>query len=374
MGPEEIKVTALTSGLRDPSSRFRITQYIEPLSLSRIKVKEFCPFISKYALPNTGFFFLDKLFKVPFFLIKAFSRVPGILNSKITDITWMNRELIAGRHTFERFIDGVRVFDVDDAIWAGGSHVEKSVINIIKNVDVVLAGNSYIAEWCKKFCPEVYVVPTSIDTHKFAPINKSETGDEFVIGWTGTRHTIKYLFDIESALQRFLSLHHDAVLLIVSDACPKREFLQGSKIRWVKWSPDIEASIINEMNVGIMPLPDDEWTKGKCSFKMLQYMACGIPTVVSPVGMNLEVLSLDKIGLGATTDEEWFDSLSILYNDRQLCAELGISGRRVILNKFSIDVISHQIEMIFFDIKKRIYKSNSLLRKKRMRTRSFPNV
>ena len=346
MGTKKITVTALTSGVTDPSSRFRIRQYIEPLVLNGIEVQEYCPRISKYAtLPNylSLFGLLSKLLLI---IPKLISRIPGLINSHITKITWINRELIPGRSSLINLTGGKRVFDIDDAVWVGSERSEKRLQEILKTVDVVFAGNEYLAAWCRQYCSRVYIIPTSVDTKRFTPIAKRNESLNFVVGWTGTKYTINYLYEIEIALKKFLDHCVNASVLVVSDDPPKDSFLEGYKVRWIKWSPEVESLALQEMNVGIMPLPNDEWTMGKCSFKMIQYMASGIPSVVSPIGMNEMILSLDKVGFAASIVDEWVESLSILYNDRELCTEMGKSARQIVEKNYSVDVVSLEIANI----------------------------
>jgi glycosyltransferase involved in cell wall biosynthesis len=351
MGTKKITVTALTSGATDPSTRFRIRQYIEPLALHGIEVREFCPRISKYATLPKCLSGLGVIPKILFFILKILSRVPGLIRSQQTQITWINRELIPGRKSLVNLVGGIRVFDIDDAVWVGSERSEKRIQEILRNVDAVFAGNNYLADWCRPYCSRVFIVPTAIDTSKFVPRRQVEARCDFVIGWTGTKYTIKYLYDIERSLQIFFENYVNVVLLVVSDEKPKDDFLAGYKTRWIKWSTEIEASSIQEMDVGLMPLPNDEWTKGKCSFKMIQYMASGIPSVVSPVGMNEMILNLGDVGIGAVSIDDWVESLSKLYHDRNLCAEMGRTARHFAEKRFSVDVVSCEIANAFRDIK-----------------------
>jgi glycosyltransferase involved in cell wall biosynthesis len=113
----------------------------------------------------------------------------------------------------------------------------------------------------------------------------------------------------------------------------------SSRVDWVKWTERGEVTAIQSMDIGIMPLDDTTWTRGKCSYKMLQYMACGLPVVVSPVGMNAEVLSLGECGYGARTESQWVEGLVGLIEDWDLRQRLGAVGRRVVESNFSIQAV-----------------------------------
>jgi glycosyltransferase involved in cell wall biosynthesis len=114
----------------------------------------------------------------------------------------------------------------------------------------------------------------------------------------------------------------------------------------VTWSPARETSVLQGFDVGLMPLAGGDWAKGKCAFKMLQYMACAVPAVVSPVGMNAEVLAMGDVGLAATTEDEWVEALLTLYRDRDQAAALGRQGRALAERSFSVPVIAPQLAAV----------------------------
>jgi glycosyltransferase involved in cell wall biosynthesis len=120
----------------------------------------------------------------------------------------------------------------------------------------------------------------------------------------------------------------------------------------VRWDAKVEATALQEMSVGIMPLPDNEWTRGKCSFKMLQYMAAGVPAVVSPVGMNKEVLSKGQVGFAVTTDKQWYEALETLYKDKKLQLNMGNTARKVVEEYFSAQKVADSLAGIFKDLVK----------------------
>jgi glycosyltransferase involved in cell wall biosynthesis len=119
------------------------------------------------------------------------------------------------------------------------------------------------------------------------------------------------------------------------------------RIHYLPWSPEIEAQALHAMHVGLMPLPDDDWTRGKCSFKMLQYMSCGKPVVVSPVGMNAEILALGRVGLAAEKETDWYEALEYLYTHRADAQDCGKSGRSVVEAFFSRQVVSEKLSQVF---------------------------
>ena len=207
-----------------------------------------------------------------------------------------------------------------------------------------------MANRLSEYANDVRIVPTAVDIEHYLPKSKPLNGNNFVVGWIGTWGNLKYLDMIEEALGYFLKQKKDAELLIISDRSPRLSKVNTSQVRYIPWSVQNEVKNIQEMNVGLMPLSDDEWTRGKCSLKMLQYMACGVPVIVSPVGMNKDVLSIDEVGLPAATKTEWFDALKFYYSEREDARRLGKNGRAVVEKYYSRQVISKKLASIFREL------------------------
>lgn len=319
-----INVAALTLGERDPSSRFRVRQFIEPLRRRGIKVAEHKLPLSEYRLARHP----------PLGLL---GRLPGVLAARRNDVTWLRRELISGRKTLEPFAGRKRIFDVDDAIWLayGSSFSER----IAEDCYGVIAGNEFIADhYCSQGAPRVWVVPTCVDTDIWRPAESDSHARRpaWTIGWIGTWSNVKYLRRIEGMLADFLAAHAESRLLVVCDRAPAFERLPPEKWRFRRWTQNSETSVLREMDVGLMPLDDSEWVRGKCAFKMLTYMATGLPVVVTPIGVNDELLRKADIGFGARTDDEWHRALQALYADRGRGARMGAAGRRVVEEGYSV--------------------------------------
>ena len=345
-----IKVAALTGGYNIPSTRFRLRQYITPLYEHDIKVIEYCPFNSlQVRLPGP----LSKIrrrYMPPVvaaeLVLNTFARMPGVWGTYKADLTWIERKFLPGFETLCRTTRSPRVLDVDDAVWMSYLMGEKSVIALTKNVDAVIAGNKYLAEWFSKYCKEVYVIPTAIDCERYKPKDRecsTHHQKQFVIGWTGTSVNFRYLKLIEKSLARFMKDYPDAKLLVIADEKPTLRLIPEENISFAPWNPEIEASILSQMDVGVMPLSDDNWTRGKCSFKMLQYMAATVPVIVSPVGMNNDILKMGFIGYSANSDSEWYEALESMYSNHKMRRQMGLNGRAVVEKKYSRPIISAQI-------------------------------
>ena len=347
-----ITVAALTSGKNVPSSRFRIRQHREPLQQLGINVREYIPLISKYAsIQGTSNAAKQKSSRSMFILkkgIKIATRLHGLIGSWKADITWLERELLPGYLTIEPLLKRPFIFDVDDAIWSGKPFGESAAIRIAKRADVIIAGNSYIAEWFSQYVKRIQIVPTAIDIERFVPKLPQDIKPygHFTIGWTGSNSNLKYLYEIENPLHEFIKTHN-AELLIISDQPPAFAHIPPDRIKYIPWSPAFEVKAVQQMDVGLMPLPLNDWTRGKCSFKMLQYMACGIPVIVSPVGMNNDILSMGSVGLSADNNGDWYDGLDYLYNHPDKAYQLGSTGRMIAEKHFSKEKIAAELSRIF---------------------------
>ncbi len=345
-----IRITALTQGRLKPSTRFRVRQNIPKLQELGIYVSEYFPAIdASQGVP----FNLDPWPTIARFPIvaawqglKLGLRIPGIYQAPKSDITWLQRELLPGYLTLERMIASPFVFDVDDAIWLAKKDAAENVSKIASLATAVIAGNQYIADWFSSFNEHVVIIPTAVDISCFTLVKNASKSD-FTIGWIGTRANLSYLEEASPALVEFFKRFDDAVLFIVSDNPPKLPALPENRVRYVPWSESIEVESLHKMDVGIMPLPNNEWTRGKCSFKMLQYMACGIPVVVTPVGMNADILNMENVGFGASSKDEWLCALEFLYQNRTAAREMGATGRVVVAESFSTEVISRKIAEVF---------------------------
>jgi glycosyltransferase involved in cell wall biosynthesis len=281
--------------------------------------------------------------------LKLATRAPGLLGSWRADITWLERDLLPGFLTLEPLLSCPLVFDVDDAIWTSKPFGSSAIKKIAKKADVVMAGNDFLADWFSCCAQDVRVVPTAIDTTRFFPSTegRKKKKEEFVIGWTGTGGNLAYVYSIEKSIGQFLRDHPNSFLHVLSDRQPQFTCVPSSRVRFTQWSFTNEAEIVRSWDVGIMPLPDSEFARGKCGFKMLQYMACGLPVVVSPIGMNREILRKDDVGIAATSGSHWFEALSALYADRTGGEAMGLRGRAVVEANFSTEVVSQMIAEIF---------------------------
>ena len=281
--------------------------------------------------------------------LHAVSRLPAIAASRHSDLVWLERSFVPGLERLTRLLKPPIVLDADDAIWLEGL-AGRSTPTLAARVDAVIAGNRYLADWFSQYCQRVYIVPTAVDCRRYLTPARPGPRHGVVLGWTGTSGNFGYLTAIQPALARVLREVPGASLLVVADRPPELPLLAGRPVTFERWSEAAEVSALHRMDIGLMPLADDPWTRGKCSFKMLQYMAAELPTVVSPVGMNKEVLGLGESGLEALTTDDWTEALLTLAADPDRRRAMGKVGRAVVERHFDVPVVAAHIAAAFRDV------------------------
>lgn len=315
-----------------PSARFRVRQLIPALSRLGVDVHEFVPLISRYPPPQ-------KWLRPMWALAALAGRLPAVMATHAYDGVLLQRELLSTLITLEPFTKRPRVLDVDDAIFLhrGGKHAKQLALQS----NLIICGNDFLAERFALWNKNVVVIPTAVDTQRYIPRKGSyDLESKLVVGWTGTSGNFRYLYQIETALERVLKALPNVVFRVIADKQPLFQGILKERLDFIRWSPETEVTGIQSMTVGIMPLANTEWERGKCSYKMLQYMACGIPVVVSPIGMNVQVLALGEAGLGASSQNEWVDALLSLLLDERERYRMGKVGRCIVEDHFSIEVVA----------------------------------
>lgn len=348
-----LDVCAITSGHSMPSARFRVRQHIEPLAQLDIAVTECTPRVPQ-AMPMPGpLARVRRRHLAPlaaaWSMAHALSRIPALWTGTRSDLAWVERTFVPGLEGLARLVRAPIVLDIDDAVWLEGL-VGRAAPQLAQLAAAGIAGNVFLADWLSQHCRRVHVVPTAIDCERFSPgtPQSSAAPDRPVVfGWTGTSGNFPYLERIAPAVRAALDVLPGALLHVVADRRPPLSEVPASRIRFERWTPAREAAALRAMDVGLMPLDDTDWTRGKCSFKMLQYMATGLPTVVSPVGMNVEVLAHGESGVAAATPAAWTEALVSLARDAALRARLGRTGRAVVLAHYDVPVIAARLARVF---------------------------
>jgi len=235
------------------------------------------------------------------------------------------------------------VFDFDDAIFLHYTYI--SPVNrylrllkfpgktgaICRLASHVIVGNSYLADYASTYNKNVSIVPSTVDTQSYTIDPARRPSDPLVIGWTGSYSTIQYLDSLRTTLQQ-LAKRVRFKLRVVGVA---NYSIEGVDVESFPWSSETEVEDLRPIDIGIMPMPEDDWTRGKCGMKALQFMGLGIPTICSPVGVNSTIIRPNENGLLASTDSEWSEALMGLLGSETLREALGQAGRQTIEANYS---------------------------------------
>ncbi len=327
-----MKIAALTQGQSIPSARFRIRQLIEPLQSTGIRIDELVGRPGAYPPPGTA----DRLGWAAAALGDTARRV---WRSRRYDTCIVQRELISTLPSLESWTGRPMVADIDDAIWLNrGGHAARHLANA---ADHIVVGNNFLAEHFGRYGKPVSVIATAVDVERFRPAARHPAAPR-VIGWSGTWGGYEYFEPLQDALAALLRRHPDWRLRFVSDRPPTLERLPAAQVEYRPWSPDTEAALSADMDIGLMPLDDSLWSLGKCSYKMLLYMACGVPVVATDLGMNRDILAMREVGLGVRTPQDWADALETLIGDDAQRQRMGRAGRDLVVERFSLPTVADQ--------------------------------
>jgi len=273
------------------------------------------------------------------------------------DLVYILREAaLLGPPMFEKLIHQQRVpmvFDFDDAIFVSYRSPSNGYLSYLKFASKtrsicrmashVMVGNPYLAEYARKVNDQVTVIPTTIDTEKYRVPPRKESSGPPVIGWTGSYSTVQHLDTLRGALKKLAATESFRLRVI---GTPSYE-CAPVEVEAMQWQADTELDDLAAIDIGVMPLPDDKWSKGKCGLKALQFMAMGIPTVCSPVGVNTDIIQDDQNGFLASTEDEWVDKLSRLLRSRELRERLGQAGRTTVEQNYSAITQTPRVYEIF---------------------------
>ncbi len=215
------------------------------------------------------------------------------------------------------------VYDIDDAIYLPTARDEARTAAMVQAATRVVVSAPELATYCERLGASTVRIPTPVDTDRFSP-GPASPAAPLVVGWVGSPTTTPYLREIEGAVARLAAERPVRVLLVGDDASVA---FPGVDVERAPWNYEDEPALLRRMHVGVMPLPDTPWTRGKAGYKLLLYMATGLPVVASPVGVNPEIVRDGETGYLARTEEEWYRALRRLAADADLRAALGRAGR-----------------------------------------------
>ena len=333
-----------------PSQRFRFEQYFNLLQRHGYDYS-----VQSFLNSSDWRFFFKPgktLIKIRVLGSGFIKRFIVLFKSLMYDFVFIHREASPlGPPIFEWVLAKVLkkniIYDFDDAIWLTDRQDESPIIRALKwrsKVDLICkwsykvsCGNEYLCNYAAPFNKNVVCNPTTIDTEDmhnpslFEEINSEQK--KVRIGWTGSHSTLKYLTKIESVLQKILNRYPSVEFIVIADREPA---LILPLVTFIPWNPDAEMEDLMRFDIGIMPLPDDEWANGKCGFKALQYMALERPAIASPVGVNTKIIDHGIDGFLCRSDEEWEEALKTLIEDPNLRKSMGKSGRKKVIESYSV--------------------------------------
>ncbi len=331
---------------RSPSQRFRFEQYIRFLEEHGYSFR--FSYLLNEKQDRSYYHAGSYLRKLQIVISASAKRIRETLNAHKYDLVFVQREaFMLGTPFFEQAI-GARVpmvFDFDDSIWLQNVSEGNKKLAFLKNAaktskiiqkaSLVLAGNQYLADYAKKYNQEVVIVPTTIDTQSYQ-CNSAQLNDKrpICIGWSGSFTTIEHFETALPVLKKIKEKYKDGVrFMILGDG---NYYCKELDTQGLAWKAQTEVEDLCKMDIGIMPLPDTEWAKGKCGLKGLQYMALGIPSLMSPVGVNIDIIQNTKNGFLPSSEEEWVLYLSQLIENPGLRQKIGEAGRETVVEKYSV--------------------------------------
>jgi glycosyltransferase involved in cell wall biosynthesis len=300
----------------------------------RFRVKEFIPFFEQNGVSV-------RLVRVP---EGPAARVRTLWSLRDFDVVVIQRKLLTPFDLFlvRRWTKRV-IFDFDDAIMYRSSRHKnqssrqrmKRFANMIRSVDAVTAGNSYLAEQAARFIDRdrIFIVPTVVDVTEYGVKDYTHDSNEFIVGWIGSSSTLHYLASIAPALQKAAGRLDNLRLKIV---CDRFIDIDGVQVIKKPWRPEDVSEDLTSFDVGVMPISDDPWTRGKCGLKVVQYLAAGVPAIASPVGINRDLVVPGETGLWAETLDDWEERFITLARDKDLRVKMGRAGRRLVEERFSL--------------------------------------
>jgi glycosyltransferase involved in cell wall biosynthesis len=334
-----------------PSQRFRLEQWAPYLAEEHSITLDFAPFESKELA--------DILYKPGRYPAKAmlvlrdFIRRSRVLSdARPYDAVVIHREAaLIGPAFYERLLAWTGkplIFDFDDSIWSHAQqmrhgnfsrlHFFGKTRTICRLASAVSAGNAFLADYARHVNDNVSIVPTSIDLVNYPVQPEPAAGRPFVVCWTGSTSTLAHFEFAREPLESLAQLIPLKVKVICNE--PPQRPIAGADTCFVRWSQEREAEEIGDSHVGIMPLPDDEVTRGKCGLKALQCMATGRPVVVSDVGVNTEIIAHGVNGYLASTAQDFVDALLQLAKSPARRAAMGREARRTVEERYSAEAVA----------------------------------
>lgn len=339
-----------------PSQRFRFEQYLDDLNDGSLSI-EIHPFLSQKTWSKL--YLEGSFFSKAFGILGSFWRRFLLLFKLISaDYIFIHREAsMIGPPLFEWLISKVLrkkyIFDFDDAIWLPNYSQTNAKFHrlkaywktkwIIKWAGNVTAGNEYLKNYAAQYNKNAQIIPTTIDLLNVHNVKTDYTATPINIGWTGTHTTMHYLDELVPVIEE-LEKEFQFTFTVISNQAPDFNL---KSLRFVKWNKETEIEDLSKLSIGVMPLIDNQWAEGKCGFKGLQYMALGIPAILSPVGVNKNIIENGKNGFLCATPEEWKNQLISLIKSEELRKKIGSEGFKTVHERYSVQANLPKYQKLF---------------------------
>ncbi len=353
---DRLSVLAATRyGPLGASSRMRIYQYVDALAEFGVDLR-----VSELIDDRAVAFFYQHGWRPVGPRIRSYAkRIVLVWREQNASILWVEKELLPWlpygvEHTLLVHAHKPLVLDYDDAIfhmydrnrfWLVQRALGKKIGALMEMATTVTVGNSYLAARALAAgAHNVEIIPTVVDLRRYPVCVKAEQ-EGLKIVWIGSPATSKYLALVAGPLAT-VALRYRYRLIVIGG---RPASLPGVPVEWRPWSAETEAADISECDIGIMPLPDEPWEWGKCGYKLIQYMACGLPVVASPVGVNRDIVSNGTNGFLAGTDQEWMSALSELLESAQMRSSMGTAGRVLVERNYCLQVTAPRLAAILRD-------------------------
>lgn len=326
-----------------PSSRYRIYQYIPCLKAHGIET-EICVLFGPmyFRLLEWRMGLAQAVGKAIYAGLRFLRRLFDLLAVGSADLVVIEGQLFPYCPSFvEKALARRRQFvlELDDAIYLTPWH-ERKIQALLRMSVGAIVGNATLAQYASKYAPNVHVVPTVVDTDRFRPrwsqgsFPEPCLAREITIVWIGLAFNFPYIENLRPVFLR-IQEEYRIVLRVISSKPP---VLPGVLMEFRPWSYETEVQDLQTCDMGVMPLIDNEWGRGKCGLKLLQYMAVGIPAVASPVGVNRDIIQDGDNGFLAATEDEWYTKLTSLCRNAQLREEIGAKARQTVVDNYSLSV------------------------------------
>ncbi|MCH2042652.1 MAG: glycosyltransferase [Saprospiraceae bacterium] len=329
-----------------PNQRFRLEHYLEAQEMESLSYT-YASFLDHAAW--------DILYRPGHRFMKIWSVLKGFLRRFFMLFTLFRYDAVLilreatplGPPIFEWLMAKVFrkkvIYDFDDAIWMSNTSSNnkwiarlkwhQKVKSICKWSTIVVCGNAYLASYAKQYQANTIIIPTVVDTVNQHNRTQDQEAEKISVGWTGSHSTMQYLDAILPILKK-LQERYPFRFYVISNKAPEFEL---PYLEYIAWSSEQEIEGLMNFHIGLMPLEDTEWAKGKCGFKAIQYMALGMPALVSPVGVNATIVEHGITGYHCNTAEDWEQYLTLLLEDSLLRIQLGKAAQAKIEAEYSVN-------------------------------------